>query len=203
MAKSPATPAPAATPMTTDIATITSDLVLTSSGIPINIHDLPPASISYLLSYGWAKSLQDAAAGATAKAEAAFATGGDEFTKMCAIVGTTPTEALLDSTPSTFGLAYAQALRLARAKRIAEGDMGQRAPSGPRADTETKTMREIARERLAAACRAKAKPMPKGDALTAMIDSILTKYADDIRAEAKRRLASITTSDDIGDLLGL
>ena len=96
MAKSPATPAPAATPMTTDIATITSDLVLTSSGIPINIHDLPPASISYLLSYGWAKSLQDAAAGATAKAEAAFATGGDEFTKMCAIVGTTPTEALLD-----------------------------------------------------------------------------------------------------------
>ena len=45
--------------------------------------------------------------------------------------------------------------------------------------------------------------MPKGDALTAMIDSILTKYADDIRAEAKRRLAPAADSDDIGDLLGL
>ena len=181
----------------------TTEGTLSASDISCDILSLPSASIAYLLSYGWAKSLQDAAAGATKAAADAFRADGDEFGKMCETLGSDPDHTRATHTPESFGIAYAQALRTARADRITSGTMGVRVAGTGRTDTLTRTMNTIAKERITAAYRAKGKPMPKMEALTDTITLLLTKYDADIRAEAQRRLDTTTSGSNINDILGL
>ena len=213
MVKTPAptatpTPAPTETPTPTPVAQIwisAGEQIIEASKLSARVDLLPQGSIDYLLAYGWAKSLQDAAAGATKAAAAAFVTDGDEFAKMCETINP-------DSDPDTmrgeyneesFGLAYAQALRSVRAQRIIDGAMGVRTAGAPRVDTLGKIMRDIAKERISAAARAKAKPMPKGEVLSDLIAKVLAKYESEIREEATRRMESVVHSNEIDELLGL
>lgn len=205
MAKNTTTVAPAPAPDTAPVVlTITTtEGTLSASGISCDILSLPSASIAYLLSYGWAKSLQDAAAGATKAGTDAFRADGDDFGKMCEAIGADPDYTRATYIPESFGNAYAQALRTARADRITSGSMGVRVAGTGRTDTLTRTMNTIAKERITAAYRAKGKPMPKMEALADTITLLLTKYDADIRAEAQRRLDTTTGGNDIDDILGL
>ena len=205
MAKNTTTVAPAPAPDTAPVGlTITTtEGTLSASDISCDILSLPPASIAYLLSYGWAKSLQDAAAGATKAGDDAFRADGDEFGKMCELIGADPDHTRATHSPESFGILYAQSLRKARADRITSGTMGVRVAGTGRTDTLTRTMNTIAKERITAAYRAKGKPMPKMEALAETITLLLTKYDADIRAEAQRRMDTTAGGSDINDILGL
>lgn len=167
-----------------------------ASGITLDLTTLSPASIAYLLSYGFAKSIQDAAAGLTAAASDAFKTGADTLDGMLKAMGTKGNDFVVpsDMTPEAFGKAYAQTKRLQRAEAIRLGTLGARATVAT-LDPIERLIQTIAKERLYGAFAAQGKKRPDGETLAKLIPLYRAKYGEAVRAEAEQRQAAASAVD--------
>lgn len=159
-------------------------MALSFDGHSVSTDALPPASLAYLLQYGFAQCLQDMS---LAQIRAGAERKG------------------LEMTPAEVQEALT-ARRLAKVENLLTGQIFARRPSAPRATTFDKKVMEVVKERVAAAI-AKVlaqKPgfaAPKGDALQAAYSRYLEKHRDDVHAEAQRRLDSSGIVDmDLEDL---
>jgi hypothetical protein len=151
---------------------------------------LPAESIKYLLVNGFTQSLTDASSMSRADKAALLRDAGHEADALAyegpvrAPVISAPGKALIDN-----------AIHVARTERyeaILAGTVGHRT-IGPRLDPLTRSMRDIAEERVRAYCSGanaqhRVMAMPKGDVLKAAIDKFLVKFDESIRKEAQERL---------------
>jgi hypothetical protein len=151
---------------------------------------LPAESIKYLLVNGFTQSLTDASSMSRADKAALLRDAGHEADALAyegpvrAPVISAPGKALIDN-----------AIHVARTERyeaILAGTVGHRT-IGPRLDPLTRSMRDIAEERVRAYCAGanaqhRVMAMPKGDVLKAAIDKFLIKFDESIRKEAQERL---------------
>lgn len=157
--------------------------MLDYNGIKVDTDKITPAGIAYLLQYGWAKSLQDSAAGR----KKAMLAGDDE----------TP--------PMTEEEAEAALVEIMtkRADAIVAGEVGQRA-GGPRLTKLDRVMRNVAAEIIKTAAAKKGKKLPKGDAWQMLVSAYIEKNLDSVKAEAERRMESVSEeADDILDGLDI
>lgn len=134
------------------------------------IADLSPKAVAYLLQNGFSQSMTDAAA--FSKADKAKAVEGKDEAKHDDILQNMATVA-----------------RQKRYDAIIAGTVGHRVGSGPKMSSINKVMRDVARERLKAAAASKGVKLPKGEALTALVEKMVAgKHADTIKAEAQTRI---------------
>ena len=153
------------------------------NGIGVNVANITPAGIAYLLQYGWAKSLQDSVAGR----KKALMAGDDE----------TP--------PMSEDEAEAKLVEIMtkRADAIVAGEVGQRA-GGPRVTKLERVMRNVAAEIIKAAAAKAGKKLPKGEAWQTLVSSYVAKHEEAVREEAERRMETTAgEADDILSDLGL
>lgn len=140
------------------------------------VADLSPKAVSYLLQNGFSQSMTDAAAFSKADKEGKTE---DEITAM------------------------AKEARQKRYDAILAGTVGHRVGGGPKMSSLEKVCRDVARERLKAAAVSKGVKLPKGEALTALIEKMVNgKHADTIKAEAQTRIDNAKAgADDVEGLL--
>lgn len=170
---------------------------VSASGISQDLAGLRPESIAYLLTYGWAKSLQDAAAGVKAQAMEAHKANGEAFEGMCKFIGISDYEgASMDA--EAFGNRYADAKRQQRAEAIRQGTVGTRTATA-QVDPIEKLVQAIAKERVLGAFKAKGMKRPDSETLERVIVQFLAKHGDVTRAEAEVRhsMQAATSLDDI------
>lgn len=125
---------------------------------------MSPDAIAYLLKVGFTGSMTDS--------------------------GAMPKAAKEGKTPDAIQ-AELVAKRNKRFAAIVAGEVSHGGTTGARATPIEQFQRQVAKERIKAACAANGKTMPKGEALGAMIDKLLAgKLAEEIKAEANARMAT-------------
>ena len=128
------------------------------------VEALPPASIAYLLQYGFAQSLQDCIAG---RAKAVREEGGDET-------------AIAQDLAGTLGK---------RLDAILQGTVGVRQSAESILPGRSAMFVRVAKEFLTAIAKAQGKKLPKADSdeYRAMLRKVAEAKASEIEAEAARR----------------
>jgi hypothetical protein len=160
------------------------------NGTSHSVASLPVQALAYLIDYGAGKSEQDCIAGLK---------GAIDGTGKQAL--SVEDRAKLETEHGTSDNAELFAAESAKRKaerwtRIVEGTIGTRS-GGPRRVGIDKVMAEIATERLhAIAAERKAKLPTKAADLRPMIDKVLSRDPDGIRAEAERRMAQTASVPD-------
>lgn len=174
--KNDTTVAATTTDAVTESHTITGTGMVTHQGRTINWMDISAKGLAYLLQYGFTQSMQDSVAG-LAK---------DVRENPTDYEGKTPEEVVAEMLDT-------------RQAAILAGTIGTRVGAA-RLSGIDKIMRDVAKERIKAACVAKGVAMPKGEALAALVDKYLAKYDDSVREEADRRMSTIKSAGDDVDL---
>lgn len=173
-------------------------MTYTSGEQTLDLGALSPTTVSYLLNYGFQKTLQDCVAGVAKQAAGAYLLpDSKEYVAFCEKGSIDPDSR--SYTPETFSLAVVKAMRDARLAAIVDGTVGLRATSSP-TDPVGATMSTIARERIAAAHRAKGLKAPTKDAMADWVARYLAKQGEALRLEATTRLAatSAVSLEDLG-----
>lgn len=181
---------------------------LESMGLALDISAQPDDAqeriVRYLLNYGFAKSLQDSAAGAAKAASEAFEANADEYVKMCEELAIDPDASRKAYTAETFAQAVGNARRAKRLEAIITGTIGQRGPAKAKETPEQRTTREVSidlfRPALVTAVQKKTGAAPAKADLTAkalaehpLFTVFCQKAEAKIKAEVKRRMALDTT----------
>lgn len=164
----------------------------------LDLAKLSPQMVSYLLNYGFQKTLQDCVAGVAKQAAGAYLLpDSKEYVAFCEKASIDPDSR--SHTPEAFSLAVVKAMREARLAAIVDGTVGLRATSSP-IDPVAAMMSTIARERIAAAHRAKGLKAPTKDAMADWVARYLAKQGEALRLEATTRLAatSAVSLEDLG-----
>lgn len=176
---------------------------VTYGGLTLDLTKMSPVGIAYLLQYGYSQSLQDSAAGAKKLATEAYNTRHTDaaaFDKLCAEMDQSY-DSMAGLGAEEFANAYTAHCRAERSHGIFTDSLGQRVGGGGGpVDPIAKLQKDIAKERLAAACKKAGVKMFTGETLQSRITQLLAgKHFDDIHAEAVRRHSALDM--DLSDIL--